>query len=349
MEKHRKSDQYYIDLYDRMTIEKMRELARLKIEADKQFANSDEKINKEGFLLGVEYMNTGAYYAQNKENFIRNMMLSDERKDRLIESNPIPTNVRCDTCFDLMEFELHMFTVKDDNLTFVFTCPNGHLPKKALYPDGRERVRTIRSCEYCNGELISKSKKTKKKLTITNTCKRCNKIDVTEFEFDIPKLQPINEDERKKYCTDFIGEKSFDEGIKELADLFESIEESQNSKYSYDHIQQLNIAKMEQLLTEQIEKEKFIKLQFDKPQKGRYLTVEFSVQDPTDRDARKSIQILKKTIETTLFTTNWRLMSTEISYDLGFLTGKVKGYSLEEDLIKIGKEIDKKETQKDSN
>lgn len=102
---------------------------------------------------------------------------------------------------------------------------------------------------------------------------------------------------------------------------------------------------MEQLLTEQIEKEKFIKPQFDKPQKGRHLTVNFSVQDPIDRDTRKSIQILKKIIETTLFTTSWRLMSTEITYDLGFLTRKVKGFSLEEDLIKIAKEIDKKDSK----
>ena len=38
-------------------------------------------------------------------------------------------------------------------------------------------------------------------------------------------------------------------------------------------------------------------------------------------------------------------MSTEISYDLGFLTGKIKGFSLEEDLIKIAKEIDKKDSK----
>ncbi|MNY14781.1 hypothetical protein D3C86_1479690 [compost metagenome] len=72
------------------------------------------------------------------------------------------------------------------------------------------------------------------------------------------------------------------------------------------------------------------------------MTVEFSVQDFSSRDERSSIKALKKTLTDLLFSTNWRLMSTDIYYNLGFLTGQIKGFSLEEDLIKLGKEIDVK-------
>ncbi|MGN6641206.1 MAG: hypothetical protein ACTHJ8_20005 [Mucilaginibacter sp.] len=69
-------------------------------------------------------------------------------------------------------------------------------------------------------------------------------------------------------------------------------------------------------------------------------------QDPTDRDEAKSSKGLKKTIETTLFNTNWRLMSPGIEYKLGFLNGQLKGFSLEENILKIAQEIWEKKNSK---
>ncbi len=348
MKQYRKSDQYYIDQYDRHTIEKLKELAALYHQANEQFNfnpkdRDSKKINLDSMKYKLRFLNTGAERAGDKENTITNWKLSDERKDCLISTNPIPTNIKCNICAELMEFELHSFIDPDEKLIFFFFCINGHLPKKAIYADGSEHYISIRSCGYCGGKFVSKSKKTKYNLTITDTCERCDKVQVSEYDLTLEKILPIDEEERKNYCTDFIGSRTLRQDLEAIISFGEFMEK-QNAeiKYNYDHVQQLNIAQMETLLSERIEKSGYIKISFEKPKTGRYLTVEISAQDPTDRDEKNSLKTFKKTIETTLLTTNWRLMSAGITYTLGFISGQLKGYSSEEDIIKIGQEIDGK-------
>lgn len=162
-----------------------------------------------------------------------------------------------------------------------------------------------------------------------------------EFDLSPKKILPINEADRKKYCTDFIGRRDFYDDLNAITDLMDVLDKKEEIDYS--QVKQLNIAQLEQILSEQIEKANFIKVQFDKPKVSRYLIVEFSAQDPTDRNEAKSIKTLKKVIETALFPTNWRLMSSGISYKLGFLNGQIKGFSVKEDLIKLSREISAKQ------
>ncbi|MFB9843951.1 hypothetical protein [Mucilaginibacter ginsenosidivorans] len=352
MEQYRKPDQYYIDEYDRMTIEELKAIEKLMIETGKRFhIDPDAPLgpgsDTEYIGYRIRYLDTGVALSRNKESSIQERMHSDEKKDRLIRLHPVPTNVRCDTCGVPMKFEMHDFLNKDDDPIFIFSCVNGHVPKKALFASGREYRLPDHHCQHCGGKLLTKKKKTKNRLAITETCKTCKNVEIMEFDIS-PKLpSPINEDERKKYCTDFKGRRNFYEDVKALADLSEIFGQQENkTKYGYGKVQQLNIAQLETTLTDEIGKAGFIKVQFDKPKRSRYLTVEFSAQDPTDREEAKSVKQLKKTIETALFITNWRLMSPGIEYKLGFLSGKLKGFSLEEDILKIAQEIWEKENRK---
>jgi len=45
----------------------------------------------------------------------------------------------------------------------------------------------------------------------------------------------------------------------------------------------------------------------------------------------------QKVIKTALDPTNWRLMTAGLSYRLGYLSGSLKGYEWEEDLMEIVK------------
>ena len=45
--------------------------------------------------------------------------------------------------------------------------------------------------------------------------------------------------------------------------------------------------------------------------------------------------ILQKIIKKNLETTDWRLMSGGIDYRLGLLTGRIRAYESEEDLLKL--------------
>jgi len=351
MEQYRKSDQYYIDEYDRTTIEELKKIEKLMEKAEKRFFIDEDdpkspETNTDYIGYRMRYLDTGVEYSRNKESSIRAAIQSDERKDRLIRFHAIPANILCDTCGEDMKFELHDFLQRDSDLIFIFSCPNGHLPKKAVYPNGREYFLPKHTCKYCGSDLVSKKKKTKKKLTLTDTCKVCGKVEVLELDISPRKILPVDEEERKKYCTDFKGRNNFMEDLKRIAELGKFTEVDDNKKkYEFDKVKKLNLPQLEQTLTAQIEKSGFIKLQFDKPKTSRYLTMEFSAQDPTDREPEKSIKALKRTIDTTLFHTNWRLMSPGIDYKLGFLSGQLKGFSLDEDILKIAQEIWEKENK----
>lgn len=80
----------------------------------------------------------------------------------------------------------------------------------------------------------------------------------------------------------------------------------------------------------------------------RYVVVPFTVREtkPKRRD-RESIADLYTLLKTTLKETNWRAPKDKISYRLGFISGKLKGYESEEDLLKLfGKKEPKKPKSK---
>lgn len=54
-----------------------------------------------------------------------------------------------------------------------------------------------------------------------------------------------------------------------------------------------------------------------------------------DRKEYDSTNKLKKLIKVALEETNWRLMTDGIHYRLGILTGRLKAYEREEDLVKL--------------
>ena len=58
-------------------------------------------------------------------------------------------------------------------------------------------------------------------------------------------------------------------------------------------------------------------------------------EDPTDQGEYDSRKKLSKLIKTALAETSWRLMSEGISYRLGVLTGRIRVYEGEEDLLKL--------------
>jgi len=89
------------------------------------------------------------------------------------------------------------------------------------------------------------------------------------------------------------------------------------------------------LLKEAVEKEEYTNLEFEKPEIGQFVVVPFVVQEAkSDREEYNSKQNLQKVIKLALETTNWRLMSDGVSYRAGYLSGRLKCYEREEDLVK---------------
>lgn len=114
-----------------------------------------------------------------------------------------------------------------------------------------------------------------------------------------------------------------------------SLETIKLSKYK---IKKLTVAELQKLLAAPLKKEEYINLDFSKPEIERDIIINFTVQDnKTDRGEHDSRIQLQRLIKRILENTNWRLMSEGIMYRLGILSGRLRGYEDEEELLKLVK------------
>lgn len=127
----------------------------------------------------------------------------------------------------------------------------------------------------------------------------------------------------------------------QLIRLVNSWKEREKNQKLYDElakIKKLSIAEIEKLLTPILEKCGYKNLRFSKPEFGRGIKVEFTVQETqTERHEYDSRMGLQNLIKQSLLTTNWKLMSEGISYHLGFLQGRLIGIENEDDLKELVK------------
>jgi hypothetical protein len=108
-------------------------------------------------------------------------------------------------------------------------------------------------------------------------------------------------------------------------------------------VKKINIAGLEKLLKAAIKKTDYVDLHISMQPPDRQIILNFSVRDTQEKrpeyDSRKT---LEKIIEKALEDKNWSLMSEGVSYRLGFLSGRIRGYETEEDLQELTKSRMKK-------
>ncbi|KIA96181.1 hypothetical protein OC25_03595 [Pedobacter kyungheensis] len=352
MENHRRADEYYYDEYDRRTIADLKEKEQALIGARKLYVKAVEEDEKDlvakYVALNRRFIDAGVEWARSREMEVKNRMAADERKDGMVKRAKVPENIRCGTCGEEMFVELSDFIDESYDLVFFFACPAHHAPRRAVYANRREYVLPESRCGHCKGRVSSKKKKSRNKIIFTDTCLACGKVDKRELVIGKRKVLPIEDAERQKYCIDFIGRRSFTEDLQALVNIklmadaeMPGWKEGDLGEERVVRPEMLNVAALEQRLTGELEKSGFVKLQFEKPKTGRFLTMGFSVQDSGNRDADQSIKKIKQLISGSLLLTNWRLMSG-LECTLGYLTGQLKGYSNGEDLNKLAQELSAK-------
>ena len=125
-----------------------------------------------------------------------------------------------------------------------------------------------------------------------------------------------------------------------IAFLETKYEENARRERRLDEIEKINLPQLEERLIKLTEANKFKKLQFQTPDMGRHVTIEFTIQDATSRIEKESKKLLAKILQENLIKTNWRLVSPDsLFYRLGILSGKLKAYETEEDLLILAKQI----------
>jgi hypothetical protein len=198
--------------------------------------------------------------------------------------------------------------------------------------------------------LKTKHSKKKDVLTITTYCPKCSfkEVDVldskkrdTERKKEEERKQSLLKEYKTEFCLDDV------EGPKAVQNLDAivafSIELKERDKKEKDPIFQkakklnkLTLNQLKELISKTIASEGYIDLQFGKPDMGRFVIVDFSASDSKDdRKEYDSTHTLKKIVNTALLDSNWRLMSEGIHYRLGIVSGRLKAYEQENDLMSI--------------
>lgn len=224
---------------------------------------------------------------------------------------------------------------------FVLRCP--HCKKNsAFWEDGTAWKVEPERCPKCQTEVTHKTTKTKTALITTFACPSCGHSykDKMDLRNKKEKPDPNYDKDRAHFC---LWDKEFREhlfairqGFEDMARLGKEIKEKEDNKHIYDAIKEMKkpkIAELSTILVPALEKAGYIEFSLDKPEMGKDVFIGFNCLDSkSDRSDYDSEKTLKKTVEKALADTNWRLMSGGIHYRLGYLSGRLRAYELEEDL-----------------
>lgn len=343
-----KDRQYYIDLYDLLTIERC---LRIFDTPHKDHPN----VSMEGKTKAINLVNDiGLYYLkieefENKAKTIEEWIQRDKILDEKVDNAVPPEVVRCSFCSSKMELTMKHLDSKDERVMFWFECP-ACKKRKAIFDDGAEFQPKPSICPKCSSETDRTHKRDGEVLTTKTTCPNCKyeseeimdfKKDDEEWEEKQKRDRELLKKYRHKFClSEEEGNKQVHEKIqlKITMDHLQAItKKTEDPRYNKaKKLKMLKFVQLKSLVEKAISKTGYEDLAFDKPEIDRYVVVGFSVNDTKDeRGEYDSKNELKKLVQSTLKYTNWRLMSEGISYRLGFLTGSLKAYEREEDLVKI--------------
>lgn len=354
--KHLKPESYYNDLYDRFTIEKCRRWEEKGISKDWtkiKDKTKKSKINKvkKGFTVEVLiptalYFIKGECYAQKSET-IRKWIDRDGALDEKFENTAPPQDISCLSCRSEMittmkDLHTDILDDKKNRVLFFFECSKCK-KRRGVWEDG-EKWKLEITCSKCKSEAVKESNKRKGNIITTiYACPTCGYKEKDTWDLDEKpkpeKIDPNFEKDRKRFCLSGEEGSKYVESKTRLENFSKFLKETEGReeiKKKIAHIKKLNIAELKKLLAAPLKKEEYINLDFTKPEIGRDIIINFTVQDnKTDRGEYDSRIQLQRLIKRTLENTNWILMSEGINYRLGILTGRLKGYEKEEDLLRL--------------
>lgn len=348
---HLKERSYYEDLYDRHTVEDCRWHEEWEPAPDKPKAN-EEKLTPHQIQWCYTFVTdwqlfhlVGDRYLEREET-INRWMERDKESDAMLAQARRPL-IHCPSCGRTMEcLDTHLrYGVRNerDRVEFFIGCkPCKQI--KHVFEDGSEVPRNPILCAKCKREVKCETRRKDGKSYFVETCNHCGHVEETpDEEKPLPTEEEIERFERdkKRFCL------THEQGQKykyylECTQKVEATkkEHEQNIEFfdKLADVKKLNVAALEKLLKNAIENAGYADLHIAMPTPDRQIILNFSVRDTEekreDHDSRKT---LENTIGKILEDKNWALTSDGISYRLGLLSGRIRGYETEGDLQELTK------------
>jgi hypothetical protein len=331
--------QYYIDRYDKITVERLRWFENNVLK--NKSLDRQSRALAESFSKLIIYYHAGNAYV-NKESTIQKWMDNDKERDRVYESAREPTGIQC-RCGRIMH-STYKTLHEDNQVIFFFDCPKGCLPKRAIFDNGEEWTSKKYQCPQCNTKLQEETTRDGDKIATIYNCNSCKYSNTDIIELSSQKEEVIDPDYEKDRARFCISDKDGIEFIqhaqllKEIEKIKKERKEKEEKKELYEKVEKMNklsIPQIKDFFIQSLEETNYINPVFEKPEISNIVSISFSVEDKSNTGEYDSKQNLKKHIRTALENTNWRLMSEGISYRLGLLSGCIRAYENEKDLVKL--------------
>lgn len=362
--KHLRSKQDYIDRYDHATVKdcRWRENFHKNYKPSEELAAKDPSPNFHKAVsemsLHYDLLFATIDWYEKKESSIQGWMEKDQHRDDMLDSARPPVNIRCLTCYSLVTSDEKTIYDLDEKVRvlFFFECPKGCMPRRGFFNDGEEYKPKSDLCPKCQTQLNKKYERIEGEKIITiSTCPSCNYTNTDEMDLHIKPEEPDPdfEKDRARFCLTAetskkpLEEKWQMEGMKKMVDEWKERDKHKEDYEAVKKIHKLTVIDLEKILTPVVEAAGYIKLQFGNPDMGKDLFLPFSLHDAKQgRSDYDSSHTLQKLIKEAIAETNWRLMTDGISYRLGILTGRLRAFEREEDLLALvrSKEKHEKET-----
>ncbi len=358
--KYLNEHQYYLDLYDLHTIEECLDWYFTLKKGMNEKRSELKDITQEEFDKDVHKAVSYTINVIKAERYrhrkakIEEWMERDRKTQEKFDNATPPEEIYCKECFSRTKVtskDLLGSSNSDEPVLFMFACIKCN-KRQALYEDGTEWLYKPPECPQCNSPLKSDSIDKDDVSTTRYSCTNCSYTKTDTFDFKKSKARRVKKEERdKKLLAEFRQEFCYDDKVGPEAvmsqdnlvrfakEMEEKDKKDKNPVYQKARqLKTLKIGQLKELLEKTVEKEHYQDLAFAKPDMGQFVIIDFSVNDmQEERKEYDSINKLKKLIKSTLEDTNWRLMSEGIHYRLGILTGRIKAYEKEDDLVKLVK------------
>ncbi len=354
-----KDKQHYIDRYDLLTIKECLEVIDFCTKVYVEMGNKEEakKFSLTDKAKGTNWMTNQYLFLakacryEQKEETINKWTSDDSVKQEKYETTSLPKNILCTNCNKSMQSTLkHLETLDDPmRMMFLFECTLCR-QKKWIYEDGSERESKPQLCPKCNHKIkLSVIKESKDKIIYKTTCPFCDFSEITTDDLGKRRSKWKEQEEqdkkllltyREQFCSEENGKEAFD--YVEASKVAKVVYNEEFKKYDSQAYQQiiqlkkLTVVELEKLLNPLLKEKHFVKLSLNNPEIGKYFIVPFSIQDNDSmRKQEASVSSLEIIIKEALEGTNWRLMSDGLSYRLGYISGRLKGYENEEDFFEL--------------
>lgn len=362
-----KPKSYYEDIYDVYTIRECLDMfyglsEELDTKLEHLNMSKKEFQRQKDIALGITINAIKMSRFQKRGLWIDERMADDVKKQKIIDGVKPNSSLKCIICGGRLEIiDKSLTTDKNDErrVLFVYECKNPSCRKPCSYYDnGEKRQSKEKFCPNCGDRV--KTTVTEKEEYVTVWKENCISCDYKNEDIDddrefYKKLdrkekesKTLLEKYRDKFC---FSEKEGREAIsayEQMEVLMESFEKQKTKEDDpiYQRMKRMDIIslnEMKNILLKVSSDNQYSIPDFKTPDIGKYITVEFVVSDESvGRDPYKSEQVLKKKIIDALQNSNWRLMSEGLSYRLGILRGRIKGYEDEDEIYKLAKQLTNK-------